>query len=190
MKSRLNHLLPVALMFLIGAMTLWLRFTMEAPPAGDPGKNRHEPDGIAENVTIARMDERGDAQYHVSATRMVHYPDNDSMELTAPKFHRTDANADLTVVADHGTINQEVKEARFNDNVELVRHPSNGKDLLTIRTQYMLVFMDRETARTDRDVFIVNGASTLTGTGMEYEKQTGKLTLLSAVKGNFHVQKK
>ena len=190
MKSRLNHLLPVALMFLIGAMTLWLRFSTETPSAIEAGRPGHEPDGIAEHVEIVRMDERGDAEYHVSATRMAHFPDNDSMELTAPRFYRNDAKADLNVSADRGIINQQTQEARFHDNVELVRRPANGKDLLTIRTQYMLVFMDRETASTDRNVSIVNGASTLTGTGMTYEKKTGQLTLLSSVKGNFRVQKK
>lgn len=189
MKSRFNHLLPVALMLLLGAMTLWLRFAIEAPPALDPGKNRHDPDAVVDNVTITRMDERGNAHYHLSATRMLHYPDNDSMELSAPRFVKKDANAELTVTAGRGIINQEVKEARFHDNVELVRRPAKGKDALTIRTQYMQVFMDREVARTDREVAIVNGASTLTGTGMEYEKKTGRLTLLSAVKGSFHVQK-
>lgn len=190
MKGRFNHLLPVVLMLLIGAMTLWLRFTIEAPAIVAPGKNRHDADAIAEKVTISRMDERGNAQYHVSASRMVHYPDNDSMELTSPKFYRIDPEAELTVTADRGIINQESKEARFHDNVELVRRPEKGKDLLTIKTQYMLVFMDREAARTDREVSIVNGPSTLTGTGMEYEKKTGRLTLMSAVRGSFHVQKR
>ena len=189
MKSRFTHLLPVLLMFLLGAITLWLRFAIEAPPAVDPGKNRHDPDAIADNVTITRMDERGNAHFHLSAKRMLHYPDNDSMELSTPRFVKKDAAAELIVTADRGIINQELKEARFHDNVELLRRPVKGNDALTIRTQYMQVFMDREVAQTDRQVAILNGASTLTGTGMEYDKKSGRLTLLSAVKGSFHVQK-
>ncbi|MFM9969932.1 MAG: LPS export ABC transporter periplasmic protein LptC [Burkholderiales bacterium] len=189
MKSRLAQLLPVLVILLLAAMTLWLRFAVETPPRVDPGKNRHDPDSIAENVTIIRMTPSGNKQYELFATRMVHYPDNDSMELTAPRFHRTDANSDLTVTAGRGRVNQEAKEAFFQDNVELIRRPIAGKDSLNIKTQFMQVFMDREFARTDRDVVIVNGASTLTGTGMEYDKKTSRMTLLSAVKGSFHAPK-
>lgn len=190
MSARLTNLLPVAIMLLLAAMTLWLRFAIEAPVVSDPGKNRHDPDAIGKNVNITRMDERGNIQYRVFAERMVHYPDNDSMELRAPRFVKKDDKSDLTVTAGRGIINQETHDARFHDNVELMRQPGASKDILTIRTQYLQVLMDREIARTDRDVAIVNGASTLTGTGMEYEKRSGRLTLLSGVKGSFHVQKK
>ena len=214
MKIQINHLLPVALMLLLGAMTFWLQFAIESPSLTEPAKYRHDPDSIGEEVTIARLDQRGIAQYHLSAKRMVHYPDNDSMELTAPRFLKIDANAELTVTASKGVINQEIKEARFYDNVELVRRPITvdraakssprclqqpardpcdgglpGKDSLQIRSQYMQVFMDRGIARTDRAVTIVNGPSTLSGTGMEYQRETGRLSLQSGVKGSFHVPK-
>ena len=189
MKARISHLLPVLLMLLLGAMTLWLQFSIENRPAAEPAKNRHDPDAIAEKVAIARMDASGIAQYHLVAEKMVHFPDNDSMELTAPRFHKKDASAELTVSARRGTINQEVKEARFYDNVQLIRRPDAGADSLQIRTQYMQVFMDKGVARTDRAVNIVNGPSTLAGTGMEYERESGHLTLLSAVKGKFNAPK-
>ncbi len=190
MSDRFNHLLPIALTLLLGLMTLWMLVAIQAPPPAEAERNRHDPDSIAENVNIVRMDERGYPQYHLSAQRMLHYPENDSMELVAPRFVRKDESAVLTVIADKGTIKQEIKEVFFYGNVELLRQPHAGNDRLQIRTQYMQVFMDREVARTDRAVTIVNGASTLSGTGMEYERKTGRLSLLSSVKGSFHVQKK
>ena len=123
MKHRVNHLLPVALMLLLGAMTYWLQFAIEATPQTESASNSHEPDAIGKKVTIARMDLRGIAQYHLSAERMVHYPDDDSMELTAPRFLKKDATAEITVTANKGVINQETKEARFYDNAELLRKP-------------------------------------------------------------------
>jgi len=214
MKIQFNHLLPVALMLMLGGMTIWLQYAIESPPQTEPAKNRHDPDAIGKNVTISRLDQRGIAQYHLSAERMLHYPDNDSMELFAPRFLKKDAIAELTVTANKGVLTQENKEARFYDNVELVRRPFNDraakssprclqqpaqdpcdggltadKDTLRIRTQYMQVFLEQGVARTDRAVTIVNGPSTLSGTGMEYERETGRLRLLSGVKGSFHVQK-
>jgi len=215
MKIQVNHLLPVTLMLLLAGMTVWLQFAVESPsPRTDAAKDRHDPDAIGKKVTIAKLDQHGLAQYHLSAQRMVHYPDNDSMELIAPRFLKEDANARLTVTASKGVLYQENKEAHFYDNVELVRgvkvdraakssprclqQPAQdpcdggvtGKDSLQIRTQYMQVFLERGMARTDRAVNIVNGPSTLSGTGMEYQRETGRLSLLSGVKGSFHVQKK
>ena len=190
MSDRFNHLLPIALMLLLGIMTLWMLLVIQAPLPAGAEPNRHDPDSIAENVNIARMDEHGYPQYHLSAQRMLHYPENDSMDLVAPRFTRKDESAVLTVIADKGVIKQELKEAFFYDNVELLRQPHAGSDRLQIRTQYMQVFMDQEIARTDRAVSIVNGASTLSGTGMEYQRKSGRLNLHSSVKGSFHVQKK
>ena len=189
MKIQFNHLLPVALMLLLGGMTIWLQYAIESPPQPEPAKHRHDPDAIGEKVTLSRLDQRGIAQYHLSAERMLHYPDNDSIELIAPRFLKKDATAELTVTANKGVIYQENKEARFYDNVELVRRPLAGNGTLRIRTQYMQVFLERGVARTDRAVSIVNGPSTLSGTGMEYQRETGRLSLLSGVKGSFHVQK-
>ena len=194
MKIQFNHLLPVALMLLLGGMTIWLQYAIESPPQPEPAKHRHDPDAIGEKVTLSRLDQRGIAQYHLSAERMLHYPDNDSIELVAPRFLKKDATAELTVTANKGVVYQENKEARFYDNVELVRRPLivgdlPSQDTLRIRTQYMQVFLERGVARTDRAVSIVNGPSTLSGTGMEYQRETGRLSLLSGVKGSFHVRK-
>ena len=188
MKNQVNHLLPVALMLLLGGMTFWLQHAIESPPATESANNGHVPDAIGKKVIIARLDQRGIAQYHLTADRMVHYPDDDSMELTEPRFLKKDSDAELTVMASRGVVNQEIKEARFYDNVQLVRRPLTG-DPMQIHTQYMQVFLERGIARTDRAVTIINGLSTVSGTGMEYERDTGRLSLLSAVKGSFHVQK-
>jgi lipopolysaccharide export system protein LptC len=191
MKIQVSHLLPVTLMFLLAGMTLWLQYAVESPsPGTDTAKDRHDPDAIGKMVTIAKLDLHGLAQYHLSAERIVHYPDNDSLELIAPRFIRQDAGNELTVTADKGVLYQESKEARFYDNVEMVRHPLAGIDALQIRTEYMQVFMELGVARSDRAVNIVNGPSTLSGTGMEYRRDTGRFSVLSGVKGSFHVQKK
>ncbi len=188
MKNQVNHLLPVALMLLLGGMTFWLQYAIESSPPTESANKSHVPDAIGKKVAIARLNLQGVTQYHLRADSMAHFPDDDSMELTAPRFIKNGIDAEFTVTANRGVVNQEIKEARFYDNVQLVRRPLSG-DSLQIHTQYMQVFMELGIARTDRAVTIVNGTSTLSGTGMEYERDTGRLSLLSAVKGSFHVQK-
>ena len=89
------------------------------------------------------------------------------------------------------TFFEEIRDAleRGEGFVTLASGRAGDEDSLQIRTQYMQVFMDKGVARTDRAVNIVNGPSTLAGTGMEYERESGHLTLLSAVKGKFNAPK-
>lgn len=190
MKSRVNHLLPIILLLLLGAMTLWLRVSIETTTSFEPGRNRHDPDAIVENVRTVKLDERGRPQYHLSAKRLLHYPDNDSMELIQPRFTRNDANAALTVTANRGTLNQEQKEGQFFGDVDLRRESRGSKDALRVQTQYMQLLMDREIARTDRAVTVTQASSTLSGVGLEYDRKSGKLALLSEVKGSFYANKR
>jgi lipopolysaccharide export system protein LptC len=59
-----------------------------------------------------------------------------------------------------------------------------------VHTEYLHVIPERDLARTDRRVTIMEGSSRLSGVGMEYDRGSGELRLLSAVKGTFDAKKK
>lgn len=190
MKTRVTHVLPLALMLLLAGLTLWLNYAIEAPPAPEPGRNRHDPDAVVEKFSVTGLDARGAVQYRISAARMVHFPDDDSSELVAPQIAKKDRDSALVVVADRGRVTRDHEEAHFYDNVELVRTGPPGSDELRVRTQYLQVLVKQDIARTDKVVTITHGPSTLSGVGMEYNRQTGRLTLLSNVKGSFDAKRK
>ena len=86
MKTRITNLLPIVLMLFLAALTLWLRITMEEPGTNGKDPHRHDPDAIIDKLTVTRLDERGVAQYRLTANRMLHFADDDTTELAAPRW--------------------------------------------------------------------------------------------------------
>lgn len=190
MKLRASNLLPLLLAFFLAALTLWLRYAVEAPAGNGPGAKRHDADAIVQNFTLTRLDESGAAQYLLTARTMTHYPADDSTELDAPKFQRTREGLAMTITADRGRITHDQREAFFYGNVLLVRDAANGRDELRARTEFLHILAEKDIARTDRRVTITEGKSTLTGVGMEVDRRSRRFTLLSQVRGVYDVPKK
>jgi len=190
MKSRVVHLLPIGLMLLLAALTLWLRQAIEGPAAFDQGHSRHDPDAIIENFSITRMDERGIPEYKLSARRMLHFPDDDSTDLLAPHFVKTSDGAAVTFTSDRGRVTRDYEEAFFQGNVEMIRQATRESPEMRVRSEYLHVFTKKDLVRSDRLVTINEGSSTLSGVGMEYDRRARQFTLHAGVKGSFNAPRK
>jgi lipopolysaccharide export system protein LptC len=190
MKSRLEHVLPIVLLVLLAGLTLWLRQLIESPGPAGPARETGEALAVVDRFTVTQLDANGAPEYKLSARRMNHFAGNKSTELIEPRFERRQADASLTVVAQRGRVEHDYKEAHFYDGVELVRTTTKQSDELRMKTEYLHVLPDRDIARTDRSVVISQGRSSLSGMGMEYNRQTGELRLLSSVKGSFDAKRK
>jgi lipopolysaccharide export system protein LptC len=121
---------------------------------------------------------------------MNHFAGNRTTELVEPRFEKRDGDSMLVVVAQRGRIEHDYKEAHFYDGVELVRTTPQQPAELRVRTEYLDVLPESDVAKTDRRVTITQGSSSISGTGMEYNRATGELRLLSSVKGSFDAKKK
>ncbi len=94
--QRYAHRLTIlgALLALL-ALAVWLPKASLLPSLPDfDGDRRHDPDYIIDNFTASAMDERGQRRYVLRASKMVHYPDDLTADLTQPV---------LTQFADDGT---------------------------------------------------------------------------------------
>lgn len=189
MKSRIVHLLPIVLMLLLAALTLWLRQAIEGPTWSDPGSRRHDPDAIIENFTITRMDEKGVPQYRLSAKRMLHFSDDDSTELLAPHFVKRSDGFEVTVTSERGRVTRDYEEAFFHGNVEMVRKGTRQEPEMNVRSEYLHVLAKKDLVLSDRLVTIREGSSTISGTGMEFNRRTRQFALHARVKGSFDAPK-
>jgi lipopolysaccharide export system protein LptC len=190
MNSRLSHALPVILMLLLGGLSLWLRQVIEGPGAAPAAQRSHDPDSVVEKFTVTRLGPGGLPEAVLSAGRMVHYADDDSIELHAPQLLKNEPGSGLSVRADRGTVTRDYEEAHFYDNVQLLRRDESSPDPMQVRTQYLHVLINRDLLRTDRRVTITQGTSQLAGTGLEYDRRSGRLSLLSDVKASFDARRR
>jgi lipopolysaccharide export system protein LptC len=190
MTARLSHALPVTLMLLLGGLTLWLRHAMEGPGFIVPAQRNHDADATVEKFTVTRLNAAGAPELRLSAQKMVHFGDDDSTELQSPLLVKNDTDAVLSVRADRGVVTSDYDQAYFYDNVQLSRTEQGTVEPLLLRTGYLHVLVRQDFISTDRPVTISQGASSISGTGMEYDRKTGRLSLLSTVKATYDAKRR
>ncbi len=188
--NRASTLFPLLLLLALAAASLWLERAVQAPERDKSGKLRHDPDFIAEDFGITKMDAAGKPEYILSAERMQHYPDDESTSVVAPRLVQRHDNANPVVIrADRGLIAKKGDEASFYGSVVVVREAGRGQSELRVQTEYLQVIPDRDLARTDKPVIITEGRSRLSGIGMEFNNKTRQFALQSQVRGTFDARK-
>ena len=116
------------------------------------------------NFTTTTYNREGAAETMLSAAKMVHYPDDDTTELVAPRVVQTQARrAAITVRADRGQLSRDGDEIFLYDNVVLVREAGAGPGAARMTTEFLHVVRDRSLVRTDREVKIVEGSRVAAG---------------------------
>ena len=185
MMGRVTYAWPIVILLLLTGLTLWLRQVIDVPAPSASHQLRHEPDAMVEKFTMTRLGKDGRPEARLSAQRMVHYADGENTELYMPQLERSEAGIKLSVRSDRGFLSRDSQDAKFYGNVQMIRQDQSAPDELRVNTQYLEVLIDREILRTDRPVTITQGASVLSGVGMQYDRSSGRLDLLSSVKATF-----
>jgi lipopolysaccharide export system protein LptC len=189
-RDRVSSLFPLLLILALAAASLWLERAVQAPERDKSGKMRHDPDFIAEDFGITKMDAAGKPEYILSAERMLHYPDDETTSVLAPRLIQRHGDANPVVIrAERGVIAKSGDEASFYGSVVVVREAGRGQSELRVQTEYLQVVPERDLARTDKPVIITEGGSRLSGVGMEFNNRTRQFALQSQVRGTFDAGK-
>lgn len=178
------RLLPLALLTLLAALTFWLDQATRVGEQRDNGKGRHDPDFIVDQFTVRRYDIEGHLQHVLTASKMTHYPDDDSTDVTSPALSYFGHGQRTDISAPRAWLGPDGNELRLSDAVRVVQQgkASDAPTLLT--TEEMRVYPDAETARSSTPVTIVQGGSVITGTGFTADNKTQVYTL----QGRAHAQ--
>ena len=188
MRLPTTRLFPLGLMLALAALTFYLDRTVNEDDS-HPSLRRHDPDYLVVNFTTTTYNREGAAESMLSATRMVHFPDDDTTELTAPRVVQTKPDQPKMIVrADRGKLSRDGEDIYLYDNVVLEREAGAGQTAARLTTEYLQVVRDRSLVRTDREVKIVEETRALSGRGMEYNNDTRHFTLNAEVRGRFEAK--
>jgi lipopolysaccharide export system protein LptC len=188
--SRARYWLPLVPLFALLGATYWLNQQVLPEPAKPDNSKRHDPDAIVENFSATKLNEQGAPSFVMAATKMLHYPDDDSTTLEAPRITMLSVGQPaIHAVAKRATISSKGDEVFLHDAVEVLREASAQQDKLTLQTEYLRIVPDQDLATTDRAVTIVDAHNIVHATGMEMDNKTRTLKLLSQVKSE-HVPNK
>lgn len=185
MRLSTTRLFPLALMLSLALLTFYLERTMRVDDQ-HPSLRRHDPDYLLTNFTTTTYNRDGQPETTLSATQMLHYPDDDSTVLTAPRIVQSKpAEPRLTVVADRGVLSSGGDEIFLYDNVVLVREADALRPQARVTTSFLHVLRERSLVRTDREVHIVEDRRSLSGRGMEYHNESSEFFLRNDVQARF-----
>jgi len=189
-KLSTTRLFPLVLMLALAALTFWLERTVREEEGAHPSLRRHDPDYIVDNLMHTRYNTLGVVESTLAASKMLHYPDDDSTDLIAPRVVQTKTDEPrVTVTADRGTLSQDGEEIFLYGNVLLVREGDRERSEAQMRTSFLHVVRSHSVVRTDRYVQITEADRVLTARGMEYHNDTQELFLRSQVRGRFEPKK-
>ena len=189
MKLTTTRLFPLALMLSLALLTFYLE-RMVREEETQPTKRRHDPDYVITNFTSTTFDRDGKPLSVLSAARMVHFPDDDSTELNAPRVVQTKPQEPrMLLSADRGAVSANGEEVFLYDNVVLVREADQDRPEARLTTTFLHILRERSLVRTDREVTIVEDTRSLTGRGMEYNSESRVFTLMADVRGRFEPKK-
>jgi len=190
MMQRFTAWFPVVLLAAVAVVTVWLDRQVQPPERASDGKTRHDPDYIVDNFTATRIGPDGIARYTLSAHRMMHYPDDDTTHLDAPKLVNFGKSGETTTATSNtALLSSNGNNAYLIDDVRLVRSAYADKSELTMETSWLHVIPDDDIAETDRPVKIYDANTLITSVGLELNNETRILKLLSNVRGRYEKPK-
>ena len=184
--SRARYWLPLLPLFGLLGATYWLNQQVLPEPAKPDSSKRHDPDAIVENFSATKLNELGVPSFIMAATKMLHYPDDDSTTLEAPRITLLSSGQPaIHAVANRAIISSNGDEVFLHDAVEVQREASKKQDKLTLQTEYLRIVPDQDLADTDRAVTIVDAHDIVHATGMEMDSKSRILKLLSQVRSEY-----
>ena len=170
--------LPLAVLALLVALTLWLNFLVQAPAQRPSGSLRHDPDLMVENFSARKLDEAGRVLYTLAARKMVHYPDDDSAILESVKLEAFEPRQPkMTVTADHGRLEQGGDRIWIESNVVIVREADARNERAQLTTDKLLVLPDVGLARTTSEVVLESPSGRAVAQGLELDNRARTLRL-------------
>jgi lipopolysaccharide export system protein LptC len=185
-KTRAATYFPVLLMAALAGVTFWLDRIVQLSEPSTPSAQRHDPDFKVEDFTITRMSPEGRPASLLSAREMVHFPDDQTTELEAPRFEqRSPDGPTVRVRADRGTVSKDGEQVNVRDNVVVVRDGNGSRSPLRVETSTLEILPKEEVVRTNAPVRITEGEARLEGTGMEVRNDSREFRLDSRVRAQF-----
>jgi lipopolysaccharide export system protein LptC len=189
--ERWSTAFPLALLAMLAALTLWLDRTVQPQTTPRDGSARHDPDYIVDNLSAVRLGIDGAPRHRIEAKRMLHYPDDDTTHLEAPRYlSYAGKHPQITIVSDTALLSREGGTVDFNGNVRTVRAATEKQSELVLTTEHLRVIPDDHIAYTDAAVNIEDANTKLTAVGLELDDQAKTLKLKSRVRGTYVSPKK
>lgn len=140
-------------------------------------------DYLLRDFDIVALDNEGREAFSLQAPQLQQTPGARTLELVTPVFliPETEGDGRWTVRSQTGWVSENNEEVRLRGEVTADSPESNPRPT-QMRTEAMNVFPQRNQATSDVLVDVVQAGSTMQGTGMRADLDSGRIELLSNVR--------
>jgi lipopolysaccharide export system protein LptC len=175
----------LALVLVAAGVALVVMDRRAAPPVTPiPGPEiEGEPDVFMEGATISQFTPDGALRYRLSASLIRHYERNTLTRLTEPRFTLYQADGPpWRVRARHGILRPasagREERVTLREDVVLEQMLAGG-DRLSLRTEALELYPERQYVETDRDVIIDSHVGRTTASSLQGDLRVGTIHLHS-----------
>lgn len=191
MRRRLGSWLPLLPLLLLLAATYWLNLQVQSPDSAATKGLRHDPDYMIDNFTATTLDGQGKIRFVMSAKKMLHYPDDDTTHLEAPRLASLTAEyPPVRMSALNGEISRKGDDIFLRNDVIIVRPEYANRSEMTFSTNYLHVLPNKDMVITDQPVTMIDARTRLNAVGMELDNKSRTIKFLSQVKTTYVPVKK
>lgn len=182
MRDRIPSLVAVFLLALLVIGTWWAAdYTLRSIVTDPPRRITHERDSWSERFVMIRTDPLGIATNRLEGDAMEHYPDTDAYEITDARAVGQQPGNPITIgTSDKATLDQNGARIVMTGHAHLHRLSDAEHKPLDVRSEVLILKPNEDLVYTDQPALVVNGHSTMRGTGMRYDNRTRQLTVNSA----------
>jgi len=141
-------------------------------------------DYYLEDFTTRKFDIDGKLQYRVSGKNLLHFPDDDRSEITAPTVILLREGIRWNITSEQGELHRAPDTFTLKGDVQLER-ATQGENVLSITTEQLSVLTDTNEVLTNSPITVIGEGWTMSSVGLESNIDDGKLIFLSKVKGQY-----
>lgn len=176
-------LLPIALLMFLALLTFWISQAVQEQTRHINEMKRHDPDYLMYDFVSSRTDAQGHTRYALAASQLSHFPDNNTSELTRPRFTQFGQDKPYTQIqGQRGVVYNNGKLVEFSRQVKVFRSATATKGAMALETEALTIEPDQEVARTTLPVVIrQQPATVITARGMRFDKRAETIELFNRV---------
>ncbi len=185
-----HYWLPLAIVGGLVLLTAWLGQLAEQRPTPVGAAAGHNPDYFVDDLRAVAYDVAGVPRYHLAASKMQHYPDDDTTTLEAPTFSRDGPGVShVAARASRGQVSANGEVVYLLGGVLMTEAGRPGQAPLELTTEYLKIMPNADRLTTDKPVILKQGASILTGNAMVADGKERTLQLAGGVKGIYETHR-
>jgi lipopolysaccharide export system protein LptC len=190
----MRELLVFVALLLVAAVTWYATNSASSIYLGEPDPiETDEPDLYGKNIELSQFNADGSLHYRLLATTIRQYKQQELTQLTSPNLHLANSEQQpWDIQSKRGAIRKQTNlqgviedMVSLIDDVHMVRnHPEHG--LITMRSQALDIFPDRQYAETDQAVIVETNVGSTEAGGMRVDLESGQLQLSSGPELRVH----